>query len=533
MRFVALTRRTATLIAVTTATLIAVLVAGLLTAPAAHALLRWTTYDAGRTAQLGVPDSQVLLEHDGQQTLAWVAEGEIRSLQSTPESWGEASRVARIDGEAHLVGAIDSAGVVTLAWVEASGSSTSIRSAQYDNGWRAPVDVVVDARSTNVAEVGLSLAVVNGIPCIVASTGSLLDGTRAISTYVWDGSTWIAQATLPDISSRPGTGQAFTSGDLLGVTWTQDPDGASMVAFLDPATGGWSTSTVIETQMPLSAPPLIAVPADNAGTTAAIVWGRFDAASGLRTWYYALLSEKVVGPKVKLAVGMPNSVRPVGTWAAGTLWVAGSTSSALVSVWGRGATNVDESVATPGLIVNSVSLALEGDDHLLMGWMSQDPGTSVALNVAQRLRDAWAEGPALEGARVGGVVSAARPTLLWQRAVGGAGRGDVVVTAYQDVPLGVPDVWKLRVKNGPTVTVRWRPPADAAGITGYVVQVRKGKQPWRTRTTTDAGDPTYTFRGTAGSTYRVRVAGVGFGERGAWSAVKGVTVPKEPQPTQP
>ncbi|MEK9810970.1 MAG: fibronectin type III domain-containing protein [Candidatus Nanopelagicales bacterium] len=438
--------------------------------------------------------------------------------------------VADLDGAARLVGTVDGAGIVTLAWVELRGSSTAVRSVQFDGAWRVPVDVISDARSTDIAEVGLSLAVAGGVPCLVVSTGSLLDGTRAISTYAFDGSTWIAQATLPGLSSRPGTGQAFASGDQLGVTWTQDPDGEARVAFLDPTSGVWTASTLLETNMSVSTPPLLGISAGRTGTTAALVWGRFEATSGTRTWRYALVSATAVGQTTDLAAGMPNSARPVGVWARETLWIAGSTSSDAVSVWGRGATNVDESVATPGLIVNSVSMALEGDDHLLMGWMSQDPGTTVALNVAQRLHSEWASGPELTGARGGGVVSAARPTLLWQRAVGSAGRGNVVVTSYRDVALGVPGVQKLRVKNGPTVTVRWRPPADPAGITGYVVQVRKGKQPWRTRTTTDAGNPAYTFRATSGATYRVRVAATGEGERGAWSAVKGVTLPKKPKP---
>lgn len=529
MRSLTRVRRSTALVGALMATLSTALVLGLLTAPAANALLRWTTYDAGRTAQIGVPDSQVLLDRDGQQTLAWVAEGEILSRRSTPDGWGEATRVARIDGDARLVGAVDAAGVVTLAWVEIRGRTTAISSAQFIGDWRAPVDVVADAGSTQVAAVGLSLAIVDGVPCIVASTGNLLAGSRQIEAHVFDGSSWTIAPTVPGVTANPGTGQAFASGRRLGVTWTQDPGGQTLVAFLDPTSGGWSAPTVVETRMPVSSPPLLAVTADDTGTTAALVWGRFDA-DGSRTWRYALVSETAVAAAVDLQSGIPNSVRPVGIWQAGTLWMAGVTASDMLSVWGRGVVTVDDTVGASGAMPNTTSLAVDADGRLLMSWLSNDPGTSVELRVAQRNGEEWQPGPELPGARAGGVLSAVRPTVLWQRAVGGSGRGDVVVTSYRDVPLGVPEVQKLRVKDGPSVTVRWRPPADAAGITGYVVQVRKGKQAWRTRTSTGAGERTYTFRVTEGTTYRVRVAATGATERSAWSAVESVTVPKPPKP---
>jgi hypothetical protein len=529
MRSLTRARRSTVLVGALVASISTALVLGLLTAPAANALLRWTTYDAGRTAQIGAPDSQVLLDHGGQQTLAWVAEGEILARRSTPAGWGDATRVARIDSEARLAGAVDAAGVVTLAWVESRGRGTAIHSAQFIDGWGTPVDVIADARSTSVAAVGLSLAVVDGVPCIVASTGSLLDGSRQIKVHVLDGSSWTSAPTMPGITANPGTGQAFASGRYLGVTWTQDPDGQALVAFLDPTMGMWSTATVIESRMPVSSPPLLAVTADDTGTTAALVWGRFDS-DGSRTWRYALVAETAVTAAVDLQSGIPNSVRPVGIWQGGTLWVAGVTASDTLSVWGRGVVPADDTLNASGVIPNTTSLAVDGDGQLLMGWLASDPGTAVELRTAQRMGQEWQGGPELLGARGGGVVSAVRPTVLWQRAVGGSGRGDVVLTSYQDVPLGDPDVQKLRVKDGPSVTVRWRPPADAAGITGYVVQVRKGKQAWRTRSSTGAGERTYTFRATEGTTYRVRVAATGAAERSSWSAVKDVTIPKKPKP---
>lgn len=530
MRASGRTRR-ATVAVVISGTLIALLTS-VMGAPSASALLRWTTYDAGRTAQIGVPDSQVLLDGDGVQTLAWVAEGEILARRSTPTGdWSNPVRVARIDGQARLVGAVGGAGEVVLAWVESRDRTTAVRSASYDGDWGDPIDVVADARSTSVSEVGLSLTMVGDVPCIVASTGSLLDATRPrqISAHVFDGSTWSRQVDPPQISSSPGTAHAFTSGAHLGVTWTQDPGGEALVAFLDPASSQWSAVTVLDTRMPVASPPLLGVTGDAVGSTGALVWGAFDAATGTRTWRYALTSQATVGPVTDLQSGLANSARPVAAWRDGTVWIAGPSTDQESRVWGRGARTIDDTLATPGLIANSTSLAMDGSGQPLMAWMSADPGATVVLQVAQRIDGKWMNGSEQTGARAGGVVSTAIPTLLWQRAVGGAGRGDVVVTSYRDVPLGIPSVQKLRVKGGPTVTVRWKAPADAAGVTGYVVQVRRGKQAWMTRATLGADDRTYTLRASDGTTYRARVAAVGSGERSPWSAVKAVTTPKKPK----
>lgn len=503
----------------------------------AGALLRWTTYEAGRTAQIGVPDSQLLLEHDGARTLVWAAEGHILARRSVAAGWGEVTTVADVDGRARVAGVVDDSGVVTIAWVESRARSTAIRSATFDAAWSNPVEVVADARTSAVSEVGISLALVDGLPCLVASTGTLLDETRPrqVAAYVFGGS-WSEQSALPGVSERPGTAQAFTSGPYLGVTWTQNPGGQAVVAFLDPAAGIWGESVVLETGMPVSSAPLVAVGADDTGTTAGLVWGRFDTATATRTWRYALVEGATVGDAVDLQSGMANSARPTALWSHGSLWVSGPDPqghSDVSRVWARGSLVVDESVSTPGLVPHSQVLAMDGRGHPLMSWLASDPGSSVSIEVARRVDGAWQNDVSLVGARGGGVVSAFLPTVLWQRATGSAGRGDIVVSAYEDVPLEAPTMEKVRQKDGPAITARWKAPSDPVGVTGYVVQVRRGKGAWVSRAEVGPGVRTFTFRAAYGANYRVRVAASGDGERSAWSAAKAVTVPKKPKRPRP
>ena len=506
------------------------LVIGMGAAPPAQAMLRWTTYDAGRTSQANAPDAQLLLEHAGVRTLIWIADDAIVSRRSDGSGWSEAVSVGPANGAQHLVGVIDPEGVVTIAW--AGGEPTAISSARRTDDWSDPVVVMADAHVA-AAEVALSLALVDGRPYLVASTGSVMDPAhpRRIEVFGHRNGSWQSQGAPPGLTAAPGAAVGFASGSALGVTWTQDPGGQLLLATLDTGTGQWSPATELAERMPVTAAPLAAVGAntDPDLPTGAVVWGEFDIATGTRTWRYIILRGDEVGPTLDLQSGMANSAKPTALWADGTLWVTGpDPDSSQALVWSRGVTDARAAVEARGLVPGTLSLALAGDASPMVSWLASDPGATVSLHLARNVDDTWVLGPVSGPARSGGVVSAAQPTLVWQRSARAQGRADLMVTAYADVPLAFPRIAKMRIKDGPTVTVRWRPPADITGIEGYVVQIRRGKQAWRTRMTGTTGDRTYTFRATRGVTYRARVAAIGAGERSAWSVIDSVTVPKKP-----